>query len=88
MVHNKTKEQISADFKLNPNDTGSVEVQIALLTYRINQLALHFKTHAKDNNSKTGLMKMVGRRRRFLEYVEQRDSAKYKDIIARLGLRK
>lgn len=88
MVRNITKEQIIADFKLNPNDTGSVEVQIALLTHRINQLTLHFKTHAKDNNSKTGLMKLVGRRRRFLDYVARRDASKYKEIITRLGLRK
>lgn len=86
MVHNKS--QIISDYQLNSQDTGSVEVQIALLTQRINQLTEHFKTHAKDENSKRGLMKLVGRRRRFLAYVEKRDANKYKELIKRLSLRK
>ena len=84
----KTKEQIIAEFKQNDQDTGSVEVQVALLTDRINKLNEHFKEHGKDFGSKRGLMVLVGRRRRFLDYIARHNEAKYKELIGRLGLRK
>jgi small subunit ribosomal protein S15 len=69
-------------------DTGSPEVQIALLTHRINSLTDHFKTHTKDHHSRRGLLKMVGQRRRLLEYLKSRDTNKYKSLIDDLGIRK
>lgn len=84
----KTKSSIIADYRIHEKDTGSVEVQIALLTDRINTLTAHFKTHAKDFGSKRGLLVLVGKRRRYLSYLESNDSAKYKALIQRLGLRK
>lgn len=77
-----------ASFQQHPTDTGSVEVQVARLTERINQLNDHFTTAPKDYASKTGLMKLVGRRRRFLEYLQRTNKPKYAEIIAQLGLRK
>ncbi len=76
------------EFRKHAMDTGSVEVQIALLTDRIKNLTAHFKTHAKDFGSKRGLHVLVGQRRRFLKYLERTDEAKYKQVIERLGLRK
>ena len=70
------------------NDTGSPEVQVAILSERINTLTEHFKTHKKDNHSRRGLLKMVSQRRRLLDYVKSRDTARYQSLIERLGLRR
>ena len=72
----------------HPTDTGSPEVQIALLSARISYLTDHFKIHAKDHHSRRGLLKLVGRRRRLLDYLKRRDFERYKSIIERLGIRK
>ena len=82
------KAEIIKEYKINPKDTGSVEVQIALLTERIKNLTEHFKTHAHDFGSKRGLLVLVGQRRRFLRYMEKNNEAKYKELVERLGLRK
>lgn len=81
------KERIE-EFRKHETDTGSVEVQIALITDRITYLTEHFKTHAKDFGSKKGLLDLVGQRRRYLKYIERRDKNKYKELVERLGLRK
>ena len=86
-----TKEQKSKtykDFGLHDKDTGSVEVQIAMLTQRINDLTEHFRTHSKDHHSRRGLLKMVGQRRRLLNYLMENDIEKYRDIIGQLGIRR
>jgi len=70
------------------NDTGSPEVQIAVLTHRINELTEHFKTHKKDNHSRRGLLKMVSQRRQLLDYVKRKDAARYQGIIEKLGIRR
>ena len=80
--------KIIEEFKRVPNDTGSPEVQVALLTERINSLTEHFKTHVKDHHSRRGLLKLVGQRRRLLDYLRRRDFNRYKGLIERLGLRK
>lgn len=82
------KQQTIADNKLHASDTGSPEVQIALLTERINHLTGHLKSHAKDNHSRRGLLMLVGRRRRMLDYVRKNDVERYRAIIAKLGLRR
>jgi small subunit ribosomal protein S15 len=82
------KSQIVKDFAAKEGDTGSPEVQIALLTERINGLSDHFKTHKKDNHSRRGLLKMVSKRRQLLDYVKSRDEARYQKIIERLDLRR
>lgn len=84
----EVKTKIIEDYKLHPSDTGSPEVQVALLTNRINELTEHFKTHAKDHHSRRGLLKLVGRRRRLLDYLKRRDFARYQSTIERLGIRK
>jgi small subunit ribosomal protein S15 len=76
-----------ARYRTHETDTGSAQVQVALLTERINYLTDHFKTHAKDNHSRRGLLKMVGKRRRLLEYLKRTDVERYRGIIADLGLR-
>lgn len=76
------------DYATNPTDTGSPEVQVALLTERINNLTEHQKAHNKDFHSRRGLMMMVGRRRRLLDYLKKKDEARYSALIARLGLRR
>ena len=76
------------EHKLHESDTGSPEVQIALLTARINELTPHFKTHFKDHHGRRGLLKMVGRRRRLLDYLKRQDVDRYKTAISRLGIRK
>ena len=88
MVLDKKKEEIVAKYRLNEKDTGSPEVQIALLTRRINSLTEHLKTHKKDHHSRRGLLKMVGQRRRLLDYLVGRERARYERIIRELGLRK
>jgi small subunit ribosomal protein S15 len=82
------KAKIVADYQRAQNDTGSPEVQVALLTARINELTGHFKTHAKDHHSRRGLLKMVSRRRKLLDYLKGRNPDGYKALIERLGLRK
>jgi small subunit ribosomal protein S15 len=75
-------------YQRQPGDTGSPEVQVALLTTRINELTGHFKEHTKDHHSRRGLLRMVSRRRKLLDYLRSRDSAAYRALIERLGLRK
>jgi small subunit ribosomal protein S15 len=82
------KEKIVTDYKTHGSDTGSSQVQIALLTQRINELTEHFKVHKKDNNSRRGLLKMVSRRRKLLDYLKVQDIEQYHEIIKRLGLRR
>lgn len=82
------KDAIVGQYHLHTKDTGSPEVQIALLTNRINQLVEHLKSHKHDNDSRRGLLKMVGERRRHLTYLSKKDAARYREIVARLGLRK
>lgn len=83
-----SKEQIIADFRRHDHDTGSPEVQVALLTKRIEYLTEHFKAHAKDHHSRRGLLMLVGQRRRLLEYLRQKDLNRYRTLIERLGLRR
>ncbi len=84
----EVKEKIVDDYKTHASDTGSSQVQVALLTQRINELTEHFKTHKKDNHSRRGLLKMVSRRRKLLDYMKRRDINEYHDIIKKLGLRR
>ena len=88
MLTTEKKEKVIADFETHEGDTGSPEVQIALLTTRINELTEHLKIHRKDHASRRGLLKMVGTRAALLKYVSKRDFKRYKSIISRLGLRK
>ena len=83
-----TKSEIVAKFQRAEGDTGSPEVQVALLTARINHLTEHFKVHAKDHHSRRGLLKMVGQRRNLLNYLMRVDIERYRTIIAKLGIRK
>jgi len=82
------KDQIIEDYRLHDSDTGSTDVQVALLTHRINELTEHFKTHVKDHHSRRGLLKLVGQRRRLLDYLKSRDAERYRRLIERLGIRK
>jgi len=82
------RAQIMTDYQRGKGDTGSPEVQIALLTARINELTEHFKTHVKDHHSRRGLLKMVSQRRKLLDYLRFSDSERYRQVIDRLGLRK
>ena len=82
------KETIKQDYKLHERDTGSAEVQVALLSQRIKDLTQHLQTHRKDHSSRRGLIMMVNRRRRLLDYLNRRDSDRYKRLIQRLGLRR
>ena len=82
------KSKILQDFKIHEKDTGSPEVQIALLTSRITELTEHLKTHKKDHSSRRGLLKMVGKRNSLLKYLTREDRTRYQQIITRLGLRK
>lgn len=82
------KDEIITSYKAHQTDTGSPEVQVALLSERINYLTEHFKTHAKDHHSRRGLLKLVGQRRRLLDYVKSKDSERYAELIQRLGIRK
>jgi small subunit ribosomal protein S15 len=81
------KENIIKKYQLHENDRGSAPVQVAILTARINDLRSHFDSHKKDHHSRQGLLKMVGRRRRLLEYVKSNDVGQYRDLIKDLGLR-
>jgi len=80
--------EVMQQFRLHETDTGSPEVQVALITKRIEQLTVHFKTHAKDHLSRRGLLQLVGRRRRLLDYLRSVDYQRYRSVIERLGLRR
>ena len=82
------KTGIIGNYKTHEGDTGSPEVQVALLSERINDLTEHFKVHAKDHHSRRGLLKLVGQRRRLLDYLKSKDSDRYTELIRRLGIRK
>ena len=82
------KAALIKEYATGDGDTGSPEVQVAILSERITNLTEHFKTHAKDNHSRRGLLKLVSQRRRLLDYVKDRDVARYQDLIKRLGLRR
>ena len=82
------KQEIIQTYHMHASDTGSPEVQIALLTTRINQLVEHLKSHKHDDHSRRGLLKLVGQRRRHLAYLSRKDTVRYKEIVERLGLRK
>ena len=82
------KTEVISTYKKHEGDTGSPEVQVAILSERITYLTEHFKTHAKDHHSRRGLLKMVGQRRRLLDYVRREDASRYTDLINRLGIRK
>ena len=88
MLEKETVEKIVKDFGRGKGDTGSVEVQVALLTEQINRLTEHLKINKKDYSSSRGLMKMVGRRRKMLEYLKNSDVNRYRDLVKKLGLRK
>ena len=85
---NGAKTAVIDDYRLHDKDTGSPEVQVALLTTRIIELTEHFKSHAKDHHSRRGLLRLVGRRRRLLDYVKRQDFDRYRTLIERLGIRK
>ncbi len=82
------KSEIVTQYGRNPTDTGSPEVQVALLSARINQLSEHFAGHEKDHHSRRGLLKMVNQRRKLLDYLKQTDQGRYQELIGRLGLRR
>lgn len=82
------KQEVIAKYRRDEKDTGSPEVQIALLTERINELTEHLKVHTKDNHSRRGLLKMVGKRRNLLNYLAKKDLARYREIVEKLNLRK
>ena len=88
MISKEKKQAIIAQYARTPGDTGSPEVQIAVLTERIAELTEHLKVHKKDNHSRRGLLKMVGKRRNLLNYLAKKDEATYKELIQKLGLRK
>jgi small subunit ribosomal protein S15 len=88
LVDKEQKQQIIEQFKISEKDTGSVEVQIALITARINHLTEHLKVHPKDFHSRRGLMKMVGRRRKMLRYLKRANPESYRNLIEKLNLRK
>ncbi|MEE9400572.1 MAG: 30S ribosomal protein S15 [Dehalococcoidia bacterium] len=88
MIEKEKKDAIVREFQLKEGDSGSTEVQVALLTERINQLTEHLKSHTHDHHSRRGLLKLVGQRRRLLQYLSNNDVNRYRQLIVRLGLRK
>jgi len=88
MIHSDIKAAIVEKFRQHEKDTGSPEVQVALLTERITQLTEHFKTHKKDHHSRRGLLKLVGQRRRLLDYLKRKDVERYRKLVAALNLRR
>jgi len=88
MLTKELKGQLIETFRVHATDTGSPEVQIAILSRRIGDLTEHFKTHKKDHHSRRGLFQLIGRRRRLLDYIKDNDVARYKEVIQRLGIRK
>lgn len=87
-LRSEQKSEIVESYRRGPTDTGSPEVQVALLSARINQLSEHFSGHKKDHHSRRGLLRMVNRRRKLLDYLKQIDQARYQELIGRLGLRR
>ena len=87
-IGKEEKVKVTEEFRLHEKDTGSVEVQVAVLTRRIENLKEHFNMHKKDNHSKVGLLKMVRKRQSLLKYIKSKDVSKYNEIVKRLGLRK
>jgi small subunit ribosomal protein S15 len=87
-VTKERKKEVITEYAKGDTDTGSPEVQVAVLSERIGNLTEHFKTHAKDNHSRRGLIKMVQQRRRLLDYIKDRDRPRYESLISRLGLRR
>lgn len=87
-LQKEDKDGIISQYKIHETDTGSPEVQVALLSRRINQLVEHLKVHKHDHHSRRGLLKLVGQRRRHLVYLSQKNKERYKDVVTRLGLRK
>ena len=85
-IDTKTKQDLIKKFARKDNDTGSPEVQVAILTTRITNLSEHFKTHKKDNHSRRGLLKLVSQRRKILDYVKSKDESRYKTLIEQLGI--
>lgn len=88
VLSKEEKSKIIEENRIRPSDSGSAEVQIALMTHKINYLSKHFETHKKDFHSRTGLMKVVGQRKRLLEYLKREDVSRYENLIKRLKLRK
>lgn len=88
MLNKEEKNKIIEENKVHPNDSGSPEVQVALITKRINYLTDHFSNHKQDHHSKRGLMKLVGQRKRLLQYLKKKDSKRYENLIKKLNLRK
>ena len=88
MFSKDRKTEVISSYRIHDADTGSPEVQVAILSERISYLTEHFKTHAKDPHSRRGLLKLVGQRRRLLDYLKRKDTAKYSDLIQKLGIRK
>jgi small subunit ribosomal protein S15 len=84
----QNRAEIIENYRKHEGDTGSTDVQVALLTQRINELTGHFKTHTKDHHGRRGLLKLVGQRRRLLDYLKRRDADRYRQLIERLGIRK
>ena len=87
-LHSDRKQNLIQQYRQHEGDTGSPEVQVALLTERIQYLTDHFRTHAKDHHSRRGLLKLVGQRRRLLDYLKGKDTERYAELIKRLGIRK
>lgn len=88
MLTNDRKTEVIGAYRVHESDTGSPEVQVALLSERIGYLTEHFKSHAKDHHSRRGLLKLVGQRRRLLDYLKRKDADRYAELIRRLGIRK
>jgi small subunit ribosomal protein S15 len=87
-LNKERKTELIGSYQTHEGDTGSPEVQVAILSERINYLTEHFKVHAKDHHSRRGLLQLVGQRRRLLDYLKQKDTERYADLIRRLGIRK
>lgn len=87
-LSSEQKSEVISEYQMSSGDTGSPEVQVALLSKRINELTEHFSEHKKDHHSRRGLLKMVNQRRKLLDYLKSNDSKRYQDLIARLGLRR
>ena len=88
LLNHERKTEVIGSYKTHESDTGSPEVQVALLSERIGYLTEHFKTHIKDHHSRRGLLKLVGQRRRLLDYLKRKDADRYAELIRRLGIRK
>ena len=88
MLTNERKTEVIGTYRAHPTDTGSPEVQVALLSERINYLTEHFKAHVKDHHSRRGLLQLVGQRRRLLDYLKGKDADRYSELIRKLGIRK